>query len=204
VTKADRIRGLADGTLTVAEIAAEVGIRYQHAYHVLNRSGMLDKAKINTRAASSDKPLIQRVSRVRRAVIIKPELRAEMLLAAGFRRVSGWRINEADALVLTEPLPEEVGVYAFVKAGMVMYIGVATMGLAKRIYFYGKPAVSQRTSLRLNAAIREELEKASEIDILIAQPDDMTWNGLPVHGSAGLELGLIKAYSLLWNMRSSG
>jgi hypothetical protein len=202
--KADGIRGLADGTLTVAEIAAEVGVRYQHAYHVLNRSGMLDKAKINTRAASADKPSMPRAPRLPRVMIIKPELRAETLLEAGFRRVSGWRIDEAGALVLTEPLPNEVGVYAFVKAGIVMYIGVATMGLAKRIYFYGKPAVSQRTSVRLNATIREELGNASEIDILIAQPDDMTWNGLPVHGSAGLELGLIKAYSLLWNMRSSG
>ncbi|NML06535.1 GIY-YIG nuclease family protein [Sphingomonas sp. G-3-2-10] len=204
MTKADRIRGLADGTLTVAEIAAAVGIRYQHAYNVLNRSGLLGKAKVNTCAAPVDRPSIPRAPRIPRAAIIKPELRAETLLDAGFRWASAWSIDEADALILTEPLPKEVGVYAFVKAGIVVYIGVATMGLAKRIYFYGKPAITQRTSLRLNATIREELGNSSEIDILIAQPEDMTWNGLPVHGSAGLELGLIKAYSLPWNMRSSG
>lgn len=204
MTKADRTRGLADGTLTIADIAAEVGIRYQHAYHVLHRSGMLDRVKINTRVLSPGKSSLPRVPRAPRIVIAKPELCAEVLLRAGFRRVSGWRIDEANALVLTEPLPREVGVYAFVKAGRAMYVGVATMGLAKRIYFYGKPGVSQRTSLRLNATIREELESQSEIDIFIAQPEDMTWNGLPVHGSAGLELGLIKAYSLPWNMRSSG
>jgi hypothetical protein len=78
------------------------------------------------------------------------------------------------------------------------------MGLAKRIYFYAKPGVSQRTSLRLNNTIRRELQAATRIDVLIAQPDDMEWNGLPVHGAAGLELGLIKAYSLPWNMRSAG
>jgi hypothetical protein len=203
VTKADQIRALANGALTVAEIAAAVGIRYQHTYHVLNRSRMLDKVMINTRAATPDKPSLPRAPRLSQMAQIKPELPAETLLEAGFRRVSGWRIDEADALVLTNALPKEVGVYAFVKAGVVMYIGVATMGLAKRIYFYGKPGVTQRTSLRLNATIREELGNSSEIDILIAQPGDMTWHGLPVHGSAGLELGLIKAYSLPWNMRSS-
>lgn len=43
----------------------------------------------------------------------------------------------------------------------------------------------------------------AQIDILITQPEDMDWSGLPVHGAAGLELGLIKAYALPWNMRSA-
>lgn len=96
-------------------------------------------------------------------------------------------------MILTDALPKEVGVYAIVKEVTVMYIGVATMGLAKRIYFYAKPGVSQRTSRRLNEIVRRELQSGSEIDVLIAQPEDMKRNGLPVHGAAGLELGLIKA-----------
>lgn len=204
MSKADRIRALADGTRTIAEIAREVGIRYQHVYHVLSRCGLLDKVKINQREATLDKTATVSVARVPRAKAVKPELSAETLMQAGFHRASGWRIDDAGALVLIDPLPKEVGVYAFAKAAIVVYVGVATMGLAKRIYFYGKPGVTQRTSLRLNSIIREELGNAGEIDILIAQPADMTWNGLPVHGSAGLELGLIKAYSLPWNMRSSG
>lgn len=105
---------------------------------------------------------------------------------------------------MTEALPKGVGVYAFVRDAIVLYVGVATMGLAKRIYFYAKPGVSQRTSLRLNDFIRRELQAAARIEVLIAQPDDMEWNGLTVHGAAGLELGLIKAYALPWNMRSAG
>jgi hypothetical protein len=35
-------------------------------------------------------------------------------------------------------------------------------------------------------------------------PADLEWRGLPIHGSAGLELGLIKKYALPWNMRSAG
>jgi hypothetical protein len=42
------------------------------------------------------------------------------------------------------------------------------------------------------------------IDIYTAGPSDLEWNGLPVHASAGLELGLIKKYALPWNMRNAG
>jgi hypothetical protein len=48
--------------------------------------------------------------------------------------------------VLDRPLSKAVRVYAFAKDGIVLYVGVATMGLAKRLYFYGKPGVTQRTS----------------------------------------------------------
>ncbi len=41
------------------------------------------------------------------------------------------------------------------------------------------------------------------IDIYAAIPPGLEWNGLPIHGSAGLELGLIKKYALPWNMRSA-
>jgi hypothetical protein len=100
--------------------------------------------------------------------------------------------------VLDRPLPKCVGVYAFAKDGIVLYVGVATMGLAKRLYFYGKPGVSQRKGI-----IKNELLTVPAIDIYIAVPSDLEWNGLPVHGSAGLELGLIKKYALPWNMRSA-
>ena len=60
------------------------------------------------------------------------------------------------------------------------------------------------TSIRLNATIKEELRAGDVIEIYTASPDDLEWNGLPVHASAGLELGLIKKYSLPWNKRSAG
>jgi hypothetical protein len=42
------------------------------------------------------------------------------------------------------------------------------------------------------------------VDILVACPPNLTWNGLPVNGSAGLELGLIEQYSLGSNRRGTG
>jgi hypothetical protein len=42
------------------------------------------------------------------------------------------------------------------------------------------------------------------IDIYTATPADLEWKGLPIHGSAGLEFGLIKKFALPWNVRSAG
>jgi hypothetical protein len=56
----------------------------------------------------------------------------------------------------------------------------------------------------LNQIIRTHLAAGKAIDIMIAQPPDLEWNGLPVRGCAGLELGLIKKFRLEWNMRSAG
>jgi len=106
-------------------------------------------------------------------------------------------------LVLEHPIPKVVGVYAFVKNGFALYVGVATMGLSKRLYFYSKPGVSQLKSKRLSKIIKNELLAVSTIDIYVAMPPDLEWKGLPIHGSAGLELGLIKKYLLPWNLRSA-
>jgi hypothetical protein len=133
----------------------------------------------------------------------KPPLSVAALIAGGFNFASRWVLSSRKDLVLDQPLPNVVGVYGFAKDSIVLYVGVATMGLARRLYFYGKPGVSQRTSQRLNGIIKNELQTAPAIDIYIAVPPDLEWNGLPIHGSAGLELGLIKKYSLPWNLRSS-
>lgn len=153
MTKADQIRQLAAEGLSVSDIAAKVGIRYQHAYNVLKRSDTV----------AAPRP-------AKAPIANKPSLAVQTLLDAGFHRASEWSLDDAGLLVLTEALPKGVGVYAFARDGIVLYVGVATMGLAKRIYFYAKPGVSQRTSLRLNDTIRRELQAAARIEVLIAQP----------------------------------
>lgn len=192
MTKSDRIRALAAQGRKPAEIAKELGIRYQHAYNVIN--GSAGRYKDPSVELVADGAVANPVQ--------KPVLTAELLISGGFRQVSRWALSGGD-LVLESPVPKDVGVYAFVKAGAALYVGVATMGLAKRLYFYGRPGISQRTSQRLNAAIKTELAGVDPIEIYVALPLDLEWNGLPVHGSAGLELGLIKKFALPWNMRSA-
>jgi hypothetical protein len=190
----ERIRTLAREGLGTAEIARRLGIRYQHVYKVLKDGRLL----ASTSTASStidplDTPLVS-----------KPQLKLDVLIAGGFARSGCWVLSGTGDLVLDQPLPKLVGVYAFARDGIVLYVGVATMGIAKRLYFYGKPGSTQRTSRRLNGIIKTELLTAPHIEIYTAIPPDLEWNGLPIHGSAGLELGLIKKYALPWNMRSAG
>jgi hypothetical protein len=64
--------------------------------------------------------------------------------------------------------------------------------------------VTQRTSQRVNAILKQQLLTQPFIEIYVAFPPDLDWRGMPVHGSAGLELGLIKKFSLPWNMRGAG
>ncbi|WP_413204986.1 GIY-YIG nuclease family protein [Rhodospirillum sp. A1_3_36] len=193
-TKSEQIRALGAAGLKPAEIAKRLGIRYQHAFNVLASEQAMKK--------SGTTENIKRVP-ASATTVEKPFLSSDALKKAGFTQIGRWILTD-DILSIEGEVPHAVGVYAFVRSGIALYVGVATMGLAKRLYFYAKPGVSQRTSQRLNRAIKSELQSLSMIEIYAAMPPDLEWNGLPVHGSAGLELGLIKKFALEWNMRSSG
>jgi hypothetical protein len=194
VTVADDIRSMACDGVSVAEIARRLGIRYQHAYNVLKAGGSLPASRLGMTGGETP---------ARALVAPKPPLPVEELVGGGFQLSGRWILSEGGGLAIDRLLPKAVGVYAFARAGIVLYVGVATMGLAKRLYFYGKPGVTQRTSQRINGIIKSELLTAPFVEIYTAMPADFEWNGLPVHGSAGLELGLIKKFALPWNMRSA-
>lgn len=189
LTTADRIRALAADGQSVSQIARELGIRYQQAYQVLKRSTITP--------TSPQLPAVPTLP-------AKSSLAVAELTERGFDPHGCWKIGSDGRLTLELPLPKEVGVYAFAQGGIVQYVGVATMGLAKRIRFYARPGATQRTSQRLNALILGELGAGRAVEIYVALPPDLEWRGLPVHGSAGLELGLIKKFRLPWNMRSAG
>ncbi|WP_286203163.1 GIY-YIG nuclease family protein [Rhizobium lusitanum] len=191
-TKSSRIRALAADGLSTSEIARQLGIRYQHAYNVLKGTGSHASA-----VSVGERPVLP-------AKPGKPPLPVSVLTDGGFSLVGRWTLSKTEELAVDQPLPKDVGVYAFVKDGFAVYVGVATMGISKRLYFYGRPGISQRTSLRLNETIKNELRGLALIEIYVAIPPYLEWNGLPVHGGAGLELGLIKKYALPWNMRSAG
>lgn len=197
---AAQIRALAREGVDTAEIARRLGIRYQHAYNTLKRSA----PAADVTALGSGEPKRSLTASQPKPLTSKPHLLLDTLIAGGFRRAGRWILSDNGDLVLETPAPADVGVYAFVKNGVAQYVGVATMGLSKRLYFYGRPGISQRTSQRLNAIIKAELLGPNAIEIYVASPPDLEWNGLPVHGSAGLELGIIKKYLLPWNMRSAG
>ena len=100
----------------------------------------------------------------------------------------------------TGDLPKAAGVYAFAIGDRVMYVGVASRNLVQRLGFYGRPAATQSTNIRLRALICEASENAP-VRILHATPPVFDWNGLRVDGATGLEAGLIATYDLPWNKK---
>ena len=188
MTKSEQIRQLSKQGMTTSQIAKHLNIRYQHAYNVLKQSNLL---KNKTISKTNTQPLS------------KPSLKSIALIEAGFSHAGYWKKHGDSNIILSEKLPSHQGVYAFSLNGIVQYVGLATMGLSKRLYFYKKPGASQRTSIRLNKLIQKAVANSEVINVLIANPQDLDWRGLPVHGCAGIELGIIKKYDLPWNMRSS-
>ena len=189
------IRSLAREGYGTADIARRLGIDYRRCYNVLKASDMLPASRLRHATAADSSP--------RSVALPKPQLLVEELIRSGFELSGRWILSDSGEIAIDRTLPSSTGVYAFAKGEFVVYVGVATMGLAKRMYFYIKPGVTQRTNHRLNGILKNELLTVPFIEIYSASPPDLEWNGLPIHGSVGLEFGLIKKFTLLWNIRSA-
>lgn len=134
----------------------------------------------------------------------RPSLSVAVLSAAGFQHRGDWTSNDPAKLRINGTLPSDKGVYAFASGDAVMYVGVAGMGLKKRLYFYENPGATQTTNIRINDLIRASLSDGETIAVYTATPPDFDWGGLAVNGRAGLEVGLIEAFYLPWNVRGVG
>lgn len=158
--------------------------------------GPQEIAVLKTRPASSPtpKPTVE--------IQARSALPAQRLIEGGFSVCSRWLQATDGDLVLETALPKHPGVYAFSDSGTVLYIGVATIDLAKRLYFYRKPGPLQTTNFRVKALLLQQLKSSTAVDILVATPSASQWNGLPVNTIVGLEIGLIETFGPPWNLRS--
>lgn len=201
-TKADKIRALALAGYLRTEIAEILGIRYQHARHVLERSGIrlgrtrdvvLDREPVEVEVETGDD-----------AGDIQ-STKAEYLIASGgFRRIGEWRlVASGEAFELTDPAPKEPGVYAFVVDDVVNYIGVTLTTLHTRMGHYRRGNEAMRTSQRVKGLILEALRGGSAVEVLVAVPKPAEWHSMPVNMAAGLEAGLISHILPAWNIRGA-
>lgn len=189
MTISDQIRGLAHGGMSVSDIAKRLGIRYQHAYKVCK------DAKIANNRSSL--PID-----VKNDVRSKPDLSVDTILRGGFVHAGKWKHGDI-RLQCPPGVPQEAGVYAFSISGQVVYVGLASRSLAQRLYFYGNPGVSQRTNVRVNALIRAAFGNDCDVEIYVASPPTLDWNGFKISGPEGLEAGIIQDFYLPWNVRGA-
>lgn len=196
-TKSDKIRALARSGYLRTEIGALLGIRYQHVRKVLVDAGIGEG--------------LQREVQLERepvSVAIEDETSAptaqatswEVLLRAGFRFLGEWQPGEDDGFKLDAAAPTDSGVYSFVVDDVVMYVGLTQRGLRQRLDGYRRGHERQRTNARVKALILNALAAGKRVKVLVATPEEGSWNGLPLNTSAGLEAGLIAKIQPAWNI----
>jgi hypothetical protein len=189
----DKIRALARAGYLRTEIAKLLDIRYQHVRKVLMDAGITAGL---TRTVEFERPPVSIPLPAE-----PPEPTAgEALLAAGFRHIGEWRATSDGEFELTAPAPPVPGVYAFIVDDWVRYVGLTQTGLRTRMGHYRRGHHRQRTSARVKVLISAALAKGKQVKVLVATPEPLSWNGLPVNTAAGLESGLIRLIRPEWNM----
>jgi hypothetical protein len=193
-TKSDKIRGLAKAGYLRTEIAELLDIRYQHVRKVLVDAGISEG--------------LQRQVQIERAPVVieapeKPEpVHSDILIAAGFRKLGEFKKLSDAEFDLDAHAPIEPGVYAFALNNLIVYVGLTQTGLKTRLDHYRRGHERQRTSSRVKKLILGELGDGKKIQVFVATPKELEWNGLPVNTAAGLEIGLIQMIKPLWNIQN--
>jgi hypothetical protein len=192
-TISDKIRALARAGYDRTEISKLLKIRYQHVRNVLVDAGIT--GGLSHQVEADREPVIVDAAPASR------ELTSwDVLLRAGFQFIGEWAQAEGNTIRLEANAPAKPGVYAFVLDDAVAYVGLTNSDLRTRFDQYRRGHAGQRTNARLNGLIAKALAEGKKIKVLVATPDSLEWNGLPVNTAAGLEAALIQKIRPAWNI----
>lgn len=185
-TKADKIRALDQAGFARAEIARFLNISYQHVRNTLVQ-------RPTNFVASRETPPERQLQ----------PWSVSKLLEAGFERIGLCTLTGEESFQYSDRAPLDAGVYAFAVDGLIKYVGLTRFGLRTRLghYVYGHKA--QKTSAHVKGLILGALRAGRQVEVLIARPPELSWNGLPVDGPAGLETALIKLIKPEWNRQGN-
>lgn len=188
-TTSDKIRSLLREGYLRTEVATFLDIRYQHVRKVAVDAGIEGGLQSGIVVVPKSKPTPR----------VQQDIAIEVLIDGGFTRLGTWVADGVGGIALEVPAPREPGVYVFVVEGIIKYVGVSRAGIASRMANYRAGQKGQRTSARVKAIIAEHLTAGTVVEIYVALPPALEWNGLPVVTAAGLEAGLIKMIQPPWN-----
>lgn len=191
-TKSAKIRALARAGYSRREIANYLGVIYQHVRNVLVQAGI---------EAGDRNDLVRSAKSA--SVGLQEPWPMQRLLASGFELIGRCELVEPDAFRYSNQSPAEPGVYVFSVNGAVVYIGLTRGALRTRLGHYVYGHEKQSTSYRVKALIVEALANERSVEVCVARPPQLTWNGLPVDGPAGLETALIKLIRPPWNQQGA-
>ena len=195
-TTSDKIRALANAGYDRAEIASYLNIRYQHVRNVLLRSGITGGLRSGVQAERE--PV-----EVTSAPPPRVDTSWDVLTDAGFQFLGEWTREPESALRLDSEAPMSPGVYAFVVDDIVVYVGLTLSSLQGRLDQYRRGHETQLTNARINDLIAQTLSGGKRVKVLVATPEPLEWNDLPVNTAAGLEAGLIEMIRPVWNIKGA-
>ncbi|AEG51920.1 hypothetical protein Sinme_0148 [Sinorhizobium meliloti AK83] len=199
-TKSDKIRALANAGYLRTEISSLLGIRYQHVRKVLVDAGITEG--LQKEVQLEREPVVLEIEEQNGATPAEPTS-WEVLLRAGFHFLGEWK-PEDEGFQLDATAPADKGVYAFIVDDIVMYVGLTQRGLRGRLNAYRRGHEKQRTNARVKTLILEALSSGKRVKVLVATPQESSWNGIPVDTAAGLEAGLIAMIQPKWNILGVG
>ena len=188
-TTSDKVRALLRVGYLRTEVAKFLGIRYQHVRKVAVDAGIEQGLQRGIVVLPKAKPIPK----------VREDFPIEILVDAGFSSIGTWVADDVGGIALSTPVPKDGGVYAFVVDGWIKYIGLTRSGFRSRMANYRAGQAGQKTSARVNQIISEHVSAGAVVEIYVATPPALEWNGLPVLTAAGLEAGLIKMIQPPWN-----
>ncbi|MBV9785813.1 MAG: GIY-YIG nuclease family protein [Acidisphaera sp.] len=192
-TTSDKIRALAHAGYDRTEISQVLGIRYQHVRKVMVDAGIV--GGLRRKVEAEREPVLVDAGPAPREVTSW-----DVLLSAGFQHLGQWTLESESAIRLDAKAPNRPGVYAFVLGGSVAYVGLTNNSLRARLDQYRAGHRGQKTNARVKELIVKALADSQQVKVLVATPEPLQWNRLPVITAAGLEAGLIQMIRPAWNI----
>jgi len=125
------------------------------------------------------------------------------LLCLGFKKAGDWLLKDENLQFDLREYQDETNIiYAFTINGKIMYIGKSVQSLKTRVNLYKNAGESQKTNLRVNANLIDELLKGKSISIYaLVFEVPFYYADIQIDLAAGLEDGLIKKFDPDWNVR---
>ena len=196
-TTSDKIRALARAGYDRTEISKLLNIRYQHVRKILVDAGIT--GGLRRQVEAEREPVTVEADPASREATSW-----DVLLRAGFQFIGEWTQAAGSSIRLVAEAPAKAGVYAFVVDDAVVYVGLTNKDLRTRFDQYRRGHAGQRTNARVNGLIARALAEGRQIKVLVATPDALEWNRLPVNTAAGLEAALIEKIRPAWNITGVG
>lgn len=191
--KSADIRRLAADGMSIAEIARQLDIKYQHAYSVLKNS--TGTTKPDTLNSHKDMVCAERQEHSE----VKNDI--DRLLAIGFEVIGHWSLKESNLNFLLEKHADRRNaLYAFANGTEILYIGKTRKSLNERMYQYKNPGPTQKTNITNHKNLLEFLKLDVDVSILGFLDSGLLHYGeFHLNLAAALEDGLIEKMQPLWN-----